>query len=188
MFFGWLISRALPESPRLVFITYSVIWACLNIAPFDIFHRFCNKTFPQFVISVFSNFGENQLLIDFLRRSSYIFPNKPLSWLWIVGSVYSFRLVIDWFDNVVFDLKRRQTLYSFAYVTRWTVSAGLIVIATMLVYTTPQFHGILIPAASGAVQSLLKLFDWISYGNEFDIVDFPGEIFRSVFTFHASNE
>lgn len=188
VFFGWLISRTLPESQSLVFLTYSVIWACLNIAPFDIFHRFLNRPILQFTISVFSHFGENQLVIDFLRYSSYIFPNKPLSWLWIVAAVYSIRLFIDWFDNVVFDLKRRQTLYSFADVSRWTLSAALILGIVTLVYTTPHFHGIFISAASGAFQIALKLLDWISYGNEFDIVDFPGDFFRTVFTFHALRE
>ena len=185
MFFGWLISRTLPESPNLVFLTYSVIWACFNIAPFDIFHRSFDRPIPQFAISVFSHFGENQLVIDFLRSSSYILPTKPLSWLWIIAAVYTTRLVIDWFDNAVFDLKRRQTLYSFADGARWTFSAALIIGITMIVYTTPHFHGIFISAVFGALQSVLKLLDWICYGNEFDVVDFPGDFFRSVFTFHA---
>ena len=48
--------------------------------------------------------------------------------------------------------------------------------------------GILIPAASGALQCVLRLLDWLRCGNEFEVVDFPGELFHSVCRVHALQE
>lgn len=191
--FSWLISRNLPEKQNgVAYITYLIAWALLNICPFDLFFKFLSRLVSRSILSILAEFGNGQLLIHYLWNCANAYPDHPITSLYVAFVPYTVTMVVEYFDNLIFDPPRRFMLYPYTYLKRIFVMAVAVMILSQPNFVLDQTHTIdmyiLIPYFA-TLNGLFKLLDIVfSKGNPYRILDLllPSEAMSYLFTYHSN--
>lgn len=183
--FGWMVERELPELlQKSTYFSYIVIWIIVNFCPFDLFYKFCIRSVTRFVLSIICEFGNGQLLYNYIWISLIVYQNKYLSIIYLILMIYGFQIFIDYLDNIIFHSKRRFMLYPITYLKRILFTAIIMIILSQ--QTVDIYH--LTPLCS-MIFAIFKFIDLIFHSNHpYLIYDFllPKSLFQHIFTYYPS--
>lgn len=186
--FTYFINRTIPEfQDYQQIIYYSVIWAILNICPFDLIYKFSSRTASKIVIQAFDAFSQAENVIILCYSGTMIFPSKPLRVGLIVWICLQIPIIADIVDRAIFGLRGKPMAYQYNYIKRTTAA----VCATILLGTRDIFQPEpaiemyhFIPILT-VIYVLLSLLDYLFTGDIFFTIDIIIPFFwEEVATYH----